>query len=77
MAAETIANALDVCANLCILVLQEVIGSLKRKDLINLLEANGWKYKRPGGNHDIYWKDGETRPIPVKRHKEEQMEENT
>jgi len=43
---------------------------LKRRDLIILLEEHGWKFKRPGGNHDIYWKDGEARPIPVKRHNE-------
>ena len=43
---------------------------MKRKDLIDLLEEHGWKFKRYGGNHDIYWKDGEARPIPVKRHNE-------
>ncbi len=25
---------------------------------IKLLESNGWKFKRHGGNHDVYVKDG-------------------
>ena len=43
---------------------------MKRKDLIRILEANGWYYKRPGHDHDIYWNDKARRPIPVKRHRE-------
>lgn len=31
---------------------------MKRKDLIELLEKNGWYLKRNGGNHDIYKWDG-------------------
>ena len=27
---------------------------MKRRDLIKLLEKNGWYLKRKGGNHDIY-----------------------
>lgn len=27
---------------------------MKRKDLIKLLERNGWYFKRDGGNHDVY-----------------------
>lgn len=41
---------------------------MKTKDLIKLLEKNGWKFKRHGGNHDIYEKDGVTEAIV--RHKE-------
>lgn len=41
---------------------------MKRKDLIKLLEANGWYLKRNGGNHDIYT-DG-TRREPIPRHSE-------
>jgi len=41
---------------------------LKRKDLIKLLEKNGWYLKRSGGNHDIYTNGFKTEPIP--RHKE-------
>ena len=32
---------------------------MKRKDLIKLMEKNGWYFKRRGGNHDIYT-DGKT-----------------
>ena len=41
---------------------------MKRKDLIELLEKNGWTYKRSGGNHDLYTNGIETETIP--RHKE-------
>lgn len=27
---------------------------MKTKDLIKLLEKNGWYLKRNGGNHDVY-----------------------
>ena len=32
---------------------------MKTKDFIELLERNGWKFKRHGSNHDIYTKGGE------------------
>lgn len=41
---------------------------MKRKDLIKLLEHNGWYLKRSGGNHDIYTNGKNTEMIP--RHKE-------
>lgn len=41
---------------------------MKRKDLISLLEKNGWRLKRNGGNHDIYTNGKENEIIP--RHKE-------
>lgn len=41
---------------------------MKRKDLINLLEKNGWYLKRHGGNHDIYTNGIKSEPIP--RHAE-------
>lgn len=41
---------------------------MKRKDLINLLEKNGWQLVRNGGNHDLYKKGDELEPVP--RHKE-------
>lgn len=41
---------------------------MKRKDLINLLERNGWYYKRSGGNHDIYTNG--TVSEAIERHKE-------
>lgn len=41
---------------------------MKTKDLIKLLEKNGWKFKRHGGDHDIYVKGNERESIV--RHKE-------
>lgn len=41
---------------------------MKRKDLVKLLEKNGWYLKRNGGNHDLYT-DGE-RTEPILRHPE-------
>jgi predicted RNA binding protein YcfA (HicA-like mRNA interferase family) len=38
-------------------------SGLKRRDLIKLLEANGWYYKRDGGNHDIYTNGTDCEPI--------------
>ena len=32
---------------------------MKTKDLIELLERNGWQFKRHGANHDIYIKGTE------------------
>ncbi len=41
---------------------------MKRKDLIKLLEKNGWYLKRNGSNHDIYTNGSEKEAIP--RHSE-------
>lgn len=41
---------------------------MKTKDLIKLLEKNGWQFQRHGSNHDIYTKDGIRESIV--RHKE-------
>ncbi len=41
---------------------------MKRRDLIKLLEKNGWKLNRSGAGHDIYVKGAESEPIP--RHSE-------
>ena len=30
---------------------------MKRRDLIDLLEKNGWSLKRSDGKHDVYCKD--------------------
>ena len=37
---------------------------MKRRDLIKLLERNGWYMKRNGGNHDLYTDCTRTEPIP-------------
>jgi len=36
---------------------------VKRKDLIKLLEKNGWYLKRKGGNHDIYTNGKDIEPV--------------
>ena len=41
---------------------------MKRRDLIKLLERNGWRLKRDGGDHDIYTDGQHMEPIP--RHRE-------
>lgn len=41
---------------------------MKRSDLIDLLEKNGWQLKRNGTNHDIYTDGKNMEPIP--RHRE-------
>ena len=41
---------------------------MKTKDLIKLLEKNGWYLKRNGGSHDIYTNGKDSEMIP--RHTE-------
>lgn len=41
---------------------------MKRKDLIKMLERNGWWLQRNGANHDIYTNGIRSEPIP--RHSE-------
>jgi len=41
---------------------------LKRRDLIKLLEKNGWKFDRNGGNHDVFIKGNAAEMVP--RHTE-------
>ena len=40
---------------------------MKRKDLIKLLESNGWWFKREGGSHDIYTDGINIEPISRQR----------
>lgn len=40
---------------------------MKRRDLIKLLERNGWYLKRSGGNHDIYTNGVDNEPISRQR----------
>ncbi|MCM1441704.1 MAG: type II toxin-antitoxin system HicA family toxin [Roseburia sp.] len=37
---------------------------MKRKDLIALLERNGWRFSREGGNHTIYTNGKKYESIP-------------
>jgi predicted RNA binding protein YcfA (HicA-like mRNA interferase family) len=41
---------------------------MKRRDLVKLLEENGWYLKRNGMNHDLYTDGHKIEPIP--RHTE-------
>lgn len=41
---------------------------MKRRDLVRLLEKNGWYLKRNGADHDIYTNGKQKMPIP--RHSE-------
>ncbi len=40
---------------------------MKRRDLIKLLEKNGWWFKRDGANHDIYTNGIDCEPISRQR----------
>ena len=46
---------------------------MKPKDLIALLEKNGWKFKRHGVNHDIYVKDGQRESVVRHREMDEEL----
>ena len=46
---------------------------MKTKDLIELLERNGWKFKRHGANHDIYVKDGQRESVVRHRETDEEL----
>lgn len=41
---------------------------MKHKDLVRLLESNGWQLVREGANHEIYRKGNNIETIP--RHKD-------
>ncbi len=47
--------------------------SMKTKDLIELLEKNGWSFKRHGANHDIYVKGTERESIVRHRETDEEL----
>lgn len=38
---------------------------MKVKEVIDLLEQNGWEYVRTRGDHRMYYKKGARRPIPI------------
>jgi len=46
---------------------------MKRRDLISLLERNGWWFKRDGGNHDIYTNGKDIEPISRQRELKEEV----
>ncbi|MBO4446082.1 MAG: type II toxin-antitoxin system HicA family toxin [Clostridia bacterium] len=40
---------------------------MKRRDLIKLLERNGWYFLRRGGNHDVYTDGKAIEPVSRQR----------
>ena len=46
---------------------------MKTKDLIELLERNGWKFKRHGANQDLNWKDGQRESVVRHRETDEEL----
>ena len=43
---------------------------MKRRDLVKLLEDHDVLLLRAGSDHDLYWKSGLKRPVPIGRHRE-------
>ena len=46
---------------------------MKTRDLINMLERNGWKFKRHGSKHDIYLKGKERESVVRHRETDEEL----
>lgn len=46
---------------------------MKTKDLIKLLESNGWKFKRHGADHDVYTKGTERESVPRQKEIKENL----
>lgn len=46
---------------------------MKTKELIKLLEKNGWRFKRYGANHDVYLKGNERESIVRHREMDEML----
>jgi len=47
--------------------------TVKTRDLINMLERNGWKFKRHGSKHDIYIKGKERESVVRHRETDEEL----
>ena len=48
-------------------------AGMKRKDLVKLLEKNGWTFIRHGGDHDVYMKNKTIEMVPRHREIEERL----
>lgn len=46
---------------------------MKTKDLVDMLERNGWVFKRHGSNHDIYVKGKERESVVRHREIDEEL----
>lgn len=53
------------------------MSTFKAKAVIALLEAEGWVHVRTKGDHRIYRKNGEPRPIPIPGHLNDDLAEGT
>lgn len=62
------AMLIDKCALNAYNRIEEGSCKMKRRDLIKLLEHNGWRFDRNGGSHDLYTNGEKSEPIP--RHNE-------
>jgi predicted RNA binding protein YcfA (HicA-like mRNA interferase family) len=51
--------------------------SKKVKEVICLLEENGWELKRIRGDHRIYYKEGARRPVVVPGNNNDDLKEGT
>jgi predicted RNA binding protein YcfA (HicA-like mRNA interferase family) len=50
---------------------------MKVKEVISLLEEDGWKFKRMRGDHRIYWKQDARRPIVVPGNLNDELKDGT
>ena len=50
---------------------------MKVKEVISLLEENGWEYRRTKGDHRIYYKKGARRPIPIPGKLNDELKDGT
>jgi predicted RNA binding protein YcfA (HicA-like mRNA interferase family) len=51
--------------------------TMKVKEVISLLEENGWEYRRTKGDHRIYYKKGARRPIPIPGKLNDELKDGT
>ena len=49
----------------------------KVREVIELLEADGWEFKRMRGDHRIYYKKGARRPIPIPGNLNDDLKDGT
>jgi predicted RNA binding protein YcfA (HicA-like mRNA interferase family) len=57
---------LTICRKIVIFVYEsKETMSMKTKELIKLLEDNGWVYQRTRGDHRVYYKAGMRRAISI------------
>lgn len=50
---------------------------MKVKEVIQLLEQNGWEYKRTKGDHRIFFRKGARRPIVVPGNLSDDLKDGT